>query len=418
MFNDAEAAHTHSTLQTERAHYGDLLRLLGPVYLPMACLSFTWSSIVPAFPAYLSGLGAGVVTIGLAMSMRGIGQLASDLPGGVIMARFGLRRVVIVSYVVSILLNLALAFTASVVTIIVLLFASGLFSSVLVTGIMTLIRITIDADLRGRALALAGGALRVGMLLGPPLGGLIADRLGMAQVFALRGIVLALGLVSFAATVPAHEQLTAQRRPLVASLQALRHGLHDRMKALLTIGFAILVLSLLRTAREIVLPLWGDRIGLGATGIGLAIGVGAAFDLASFVPAGVIADRYGRKVSSSLCIGLFSLGLLLLLPADGVWGFVVAGAVVGLGNGFGAGINMTTGTDLAPNGAVAEFIGLWRLYGDLGGALGPLAVGALAAGLSLPLAVLAVGLIGWSGFAVMAFWAPESRDIALSDRSG
>ena len=384
---------------SERAPYASLSRLIGPVYLPMGCLSFSWSCMIPAFPTYLAALGAGVAAIGLALSMRGIGQLVSDLPGGVIMARFGLRRVMIVSYVVAILAGVVFLFAASVVTITLLLLVSGLFASVLVTGMMTLIRTTIDADVRGRASALAGGALRVGMLLGPPLGGLIADGLGMTYVFALRCVTLSVGLFSFARTVP------AQRR-----------GLRDRVGAILTIGFAILVLSLLRTAREIVLPLWGARIGLGATEIGLAIGVGAAFDLASFVPAGVIADRFGRKVSSSVCIGLFSLGLLLLVPARAILGFVVAGAIVGLGNGFGAGINITTATDLAPNGAVAEFIGLWRLYGDLGAALGPVVVGALAAALSLPPAVLTVAAIGWSGFAVMAFWAPESRDIARSDR--
>ena len=401
---------------SERAPYASLSRLIGPVYLPMGCLSFSWSCMIPAFPTYLAALGAGVAAIGLALSMRGIGQLVSDLPGGVIMARFGLRRVMIVSYVVAILAGVVFLFAASVVTITLLLLVSGLFASVLVTGMMTLIRTTIDADVRGRASALAGGALRVGMLLGPPLGGLIADGLGMTYVFALRCVTLSVGLFSFARTVPAQKRFSARRRPLLASLQALRRGLRDRVGAILTIGFAILVLSLLRTAREIVLPLWGARIGLGATEIGLAIGVGAAFDLASFVPAGVIADRFGRKVSSSVCIGLFSLGLLLLVPARAILGFVVAGAIVGLGNGFGAGINITTATDLAPNGAVAEFIGLWRLYGDLGAALGPVVVGALAAALSLPPAVLTVAAIGWSGFAVMAFWAPESRDIARSDR--
>ena len=403
---------------SERAPHASLVRLIGPVYLPMGCLSFSWSGMIPAFPAYLAGLGAGVAAIGLALSMRGIGQLVSDLPGGVIMARFGLRRVMIVSYVVVVLAGVAFPFAASVVAITLLLLVSGLFASVLITGMMTLIRTTIDADLHGRASALAGGALRVGMLLGPPLGGLIADGLGMTSVFALRCAALSIGLFSFARTVPAHERFSARHRPLLASLQALRRGLRDRVGAIVTIGFAILVLSLLRTARAIVLPLWGARIGLGATEIGLAIGVGAAFDLAAFVPAGMIADRFGRKVSSSVCIGLFSLGLLLLVPARAILGFVVAGAVVGLGNGFGAGINMTTGTDLAPNGAVAEFIGLWRLYGDLGAALGPVVVGALAAALSLPPAVLTVAAIGWSGFAVMALWAPESRDIARSDRHG
>ncbi len=130
------------------------------------------------------------------------------------------------------------------------------------------------------------------------------------------------------------------------------------------------------------------------------------------MPAGIISDRRGRRTSLGLCLTLFSAGLLLLLPAKSFALFVAAGILVGLGNGFGAGINMTTGTDLAPPEAVSEFLGIWRLYGDLGNAAGPILVGALTAAISLGPAVALTAAIGGLGLLVTVLLAPETKDLS------
>jgi MFS family permease len=113
---------------------------------------------------------------------------------------------------------------------------------------------------------------------------------------------------------------------------------------------------------------------------------------------------------------VFSLGLLLLPLTRGVAGFVVASMLIGMGNGFGAGINMTLGTDLAPRNAVSEFIGFWRLFGDVGGTLGPVIVGAMAAAVGISASLFLIAGIGAIGVIVMAVVAPETLHIAKSDR--
>ncbi|WP_343394762.1 hypothetical protein [Candidatus Amarobacter glycogenicus] len=80
-------------------------------------------------------------------------------------------------------------------------------------------------------------------------------------------------------------------------------------------------------------------------------------------------DYGGRHVPHPLSSGFASL--------------VVVGLLIGFGNGLGSGIVMTLGADFSPEIGRAQFLGAWRVCGDLGTAGGPLVVAA-ATGLASP----------------------------------
>lgn len=407
---------------------GVVTRLIAPAYLPVIFLTFSWSSLAPAFPQYLTGLGAGMATVGLIVAMKGLGQLVSDAPGGFILAAWGLRRVTIVSYIIAITANIALFGSRTLSTITALTFLSGFSTSILLTTVMAMIRSNVGAHFRGRALAGIGGAVRIGMLIGPIIGGGVAEQFGVPMIFVLRAIGLSAGLVSFtfgtlggtqlaspaiSNTAPARDvrPSRALRDSPLARLHRVIADLEGRWYAVLTVGTSILILSVLRSSREIILPLWGRAFDLSPAAIGLAMSIGAGFDLLLFLPAGYISDLWGRRASAGLCLGVFSAGLIALLAAQDFFPFILAASLIGIGNGIGAGINMTTGADLAPDTSVAEFLGLWRLYSDLGNAMGPIAVGALAAALTLTPAVAITAGIGCLGLANVVFFCPETRDV-------
>jgi hypothetical protein len=66
---------------------------------------------------------------------------------------------------------------------------------------------------------------------------------------------------------------------------------------------------------------------------------------------------------------------------------------MGIGNGFGNGVIMTLGADVAPSATRAEFLAAWRLTHDAGMFLGPFAVGAAATVVPLGLAVAGLGVV-------------------------
>jgi MFS family permease len=78
-----------------------------------------------------------------------------------------------------------------------------------------------------------------------------------------------------------------------------------------------------------------------------------------------------------------------------VW-FIVAAMVLALANGFGSGLLMTLGADLADRSNPAPFLGAWRFTGNLGGASSPLLISGITAIASLS---VAAGVIG--GFALL-----------------
>ncbi len=69
---------------------------------------------------------------------------------------------------------------------------------------------------------------------------------------------------------------------------------------------------------------------------------------------------------------------------------------------------MTLGADLSPKESRGEFLGMWRLIGDLGHSSGPLMVGAIAAALTLPAASLVIGASGIAASLLFAFLVPET----------
>lgn len=386
-----------------------LAPLVLPVYLPLVALSTGMAAVLPGLPVYLGGLGASVAVVGVVLSLRGVGNMVGDVPGGVLVARIGIRPMMQWSLALGAAANLAPAVVSNLWVVAAANLLSGISLAVAVLGMMAYVRLSTAATVRGRALSVAGGVLRVGALLGPLLGGVMTDRLGMPWVFGLRVLTFVVAFVAVSSGVDARHEAQAR-----AGARPLGRALQGRYYALVTVGFAVLMLMLLRASREIILPLWGDRLSLSATAIGAVMSVVALADLAMFVPAGIVSDSAGRKVSGSLCIGLFAAGVLLLPATGGVVGFVAAGVVIGIGNGFGAGINMTLGTDLAPDGAVGSFLGLWRLFGDVGVMLGPAVVGTVAAAIGLSGALLATGGLGVVGVLVMALLAPETRSLRPS----
>ena len=70
----------------------------------------------------------------------------------------------------------------------------------------------------------------------------------------------------------------------------------------------------------------------------------------------------------------------------------------------GSGIVMTLGADAAPTEGRSQFLGAWRLCGDIGNTGGPLLVGAVAAVAPLATACLVVGVLGLAGAGWVGLW--------------
>jgi len=87
---------------------------------------------------------------------------------------------------------------------------------------------------------------------------------------------------------------------------------------------------------------------------------------------------------------------------------VVVGLLVGFGNGLGSGIVMTLGADFSPVAGRAQFLGAWRVCGDIGTAGGPLIIAGVTGLVSLGAASVSMGGVGVLGVVLMFFLMPET----------
>ena len=102
-------------------------------------------------------------------------------------------------------------------------------------------------------------------------------------------------------------------------------------------------------------------------------------------------DRFGRLYRDRAgALSLLGVGLLVLGLTHDATGAIVAGVVMGIGNGMSAGTMLTLGGDLAPTDA-GPFLSALGMMQDLGVVVGPIVVGWLAdtAGLDVSAIVLA-----------------------------
>src|SRR5690606_31549686 len=63
--------------------------------------------------------------------------------------------------------------------------------------------------------------------------------------------------------------------------------LRDHRRTLLTAGSIVLFVQFVRQARQLLIPLWGDEIGLDVAAIGLVFGLSSAIDMTLFYPVGI-----------------------------------------------------------------------------------------------------------------------------------
>jgi MFS-type transporter involved in bile tolerance (Atg22 family) len=108
-------------------------------------------------------------------------------------------------------------------------------------------------------------------------------------------------------------------------------------------------------------------------------------------------------------MALYALGLALLPLAAGFYSLLAAAVLLGFANGIGTGVVMIIGADLArTSGRYGQFLGLWRLIGDVGISGAPLLVGTIVEGAGLAAASLTVAGLGMLGALVMAFVVVET----------
>jgi len=376
------------------------------VYVPTILFSIGQGAVIPIIPLFARELGSSVAAAALIVALRGIGQLVFDMPAGIAVSKWGDKGAMVAGTALIGVTALGASFSDSPVVLGVMVFIMGGGWAFWQLARLAYVSEIAPIDQRGRALSMTGGMNRIGNFIGPVIGGFLGEQFGLESAFIAQAVMgLAAASMMFLVVTESEGSERMESHGLGGRLV---DTVVDNRSIFLRAGPPVIALSVLRQARQVFLPLWGEQIGLGPSQIGLITSASFFIDAAVFYPVGMIMDTKGRKWASVPCLATMAFGLALLPLTDSFETFLAVGLITGIGNGFGAGINMTLGADFSPPVGRGEFLGVWRLISDTGQAGGPLVISVLTGLGSLGLAAVASSGIGFAGAALMFFLVPET----------
>ena len=378
-------------------------------YLPSFLVAFAWGVRSPVLPLYASELSGVYLLIGLISAGGGLGTMITDLPIGRLIQHMDKRHTMTIGIAMDALSTLALVWVDSIWVAIGLRIVGGVGHAVFSIARHTYITNAIRIKSRGRAISLLGGILRMGLFLGPAIGGMIGERFGIRLPFAAYALISFVAIsVILLAKNQTTEEIQSQKRPSKSAV-SLREALQGRWGIFLIASLSYILGQIAIAGESLIIPLWGSEVlMLSADRIGWVMSLSSAVSLILFYPAGTIMDRWGRKFALVPSFLLIGLGLGLLPLTGGFWGLAIIAMVIGLGHGFGSGAMLTLGSDLSPKLGRSAFLGAWQWIADIGSSGGPLVVGLVADILALPFASLAVAFAGLLAGGVIVLFVPET----------
>ncbi len=384
-------------------------------YGPSIVSAIGHGAIMPVLALRARDLGADVSTAAFIVALTGVGMLLASLPAGALVARIGERRALVAAGFVDAGAMAFAALTDSVLGLALGVLLSGVCWTLFLIARQGFMIDVVPVTHRARAMSLLGGSYRIGVLIGPLIGAGLIRLTDLTSVFWL-GAVMSVLASLLAATMP---DLGEEKRAHARSAGHLGVwtviAAHRRVLA--TLGSAVVILGMSRSLRLSLLPLWADHIGLSASTTSLIFAGAAALDVAFMWPGGWLMDTRGRMVVAVPVVLSMAVACLLLPLATSAVGVALVMALIAAGNGLGSGIVMTLGADASPDEGRSQFLGAWRLCGDIGNTGGPLLVGAVAAVAPLATACLVVGALGVAGTGWVGHWTrrvDRDREAALS----
>jgi len=345
----------------------------------------------PIIPLFARSFGVGYRGASVMVASFAFTRLIFDLVAGPLVDRHGERIMAALGVgivgVSSLLTGLAPSFALAVA----FRAAGGAGSSMYLAALFSYLVKVAPQHRVARTLSIFYASFNIGIIAGEPVGGLIAQRFGLASpLIFYAGLAFLAGLMFLRfirdpqperdplplsrAEASAEREMPGLRRIRLQALGLLK------IRAFVTVITAVFVYSwLLSAVLDTLVPLFGrDRLGMSTVGIGGALAVAMTVELLVVYPAGSLVDRIGRKpvlIAAMIGLGISTASVGLVGTALAMAGVL---ALVGLSMALGDLPAISMLSDVAPGEDTGTAVGIYRFCTDLGMVVGPLVAGATA----------------------------------------
>jgi MFS family permease len=288
-----------------------LNRELAILFAVNVAIGMTSQLVQPLFPLYLKEIGASDIENAFVISLGNLTSTLLMLPSGALMNRFGKKAFLVLASLTSGVSVLLMAFTGSwtlVIPLNMLLNASTCF---FMPSRLAMIAENTTPQNKAQLFGLMNLAWPIGGIIGPLLGGYLAESVGWSVVFIIAGAV------SLAAIYPALKvrDTHASETKGGEKGESIRDSKYIGSVSNL---FALQVLINTSMAGvNMILPIYlSDKFGLSYAVIGAFFTGSNALLVLTQLGGGIIADRYGRKKLLLVCSALAPFAIASWLLFD------------------------------------------------------------------------------------------------------
>ena len=352
----------------------------------------------PVLPLYARDFGVSATMVGLTLTVFALARLILNIPAGLIADRFGRRVLLIGGPILTSIGMFGSGFAGDIWSLLIWRFVAGAGSAFFMSGALIYLIDIAPPDLRARYVATNQWALSVGVALGPGLGGLVAERWGLAAPFHLVGVIALFAAVYAVFRLPETRRSSSPK--LKDESPAREAARIARSGPFLAIAFVTGTIFMTRAGtRATLVPLHADEtLAWGPGELGLVFTVTGVMTLFTLWPATWATENIGRASVILFSAMAAALGTFVIGSSSTPMWFVLGNVILTLGTGTAGPAPAAFVAELFPERMRGLGVGLYRSAGDVGFVLGPPALGWLSDNASMSVAFQTAGcLVGAAG---------------------
>jgi len=302
---------------------GPLIILMVNMFIGMIGIGL----VIPVLPAFLESFGASGQTLGLLVATFSLTQFLFSPMAGELSDKYGRRKFILFGMGCFALSELLFAVSQSLWLLYVSRLLGGVSAAFLVPAVMAYVADITSEEMRAKGLGLLGAAMSLGFVIGPGLGGFLAEYGVRIPFYFASGVAVAALILSFfllPETLSKKAQLKA-RRALKKGESFFRQLLRSTRAPYAILLLLVLAMSFGLANYESIFGLFVDQ-RFGFTPKDIAIVITSAAILGVLIQA-VVVDKlvalFGESKVVNGSLAFTAISYLFILFARGFWSVLV-----------------------------------------------------------------------------------------------
>ena len=299
--------------------------------ISLSILQIGFGFVTPVFPVYITDLGMGGIQLGVLAASFALTRILLAGPLGSLSDRVGRKKILVYTLLGFAISNILYALAQHVWLMILARALEGAVSAGFFPAANAFVSDMTTPDNRGTAMGYLSTGNMVGFVVGPVVGGVLAQFLGIRLPFVIAAAasILTMILLSILITEPERKYIVDKSKlpkiPLRAILSKAYADYGALAIAMFANMFAIGVLEVAFMLEAVV------RFGIGPLGIGGFFGVIGIVMIIGNIGFGKLSDKRGRKWL--IVIGAFigTISMLMFATATDMLSFYIAATVLSIG---------------------------------------------------------------------------------------